>query len=334
MKSQAGFSLVEIVVAIPMTLLTMGVVYAVLAAAQRSFVSDPARADRQQNIRVAMETIATDVAAAGVSLPAFVQTFTPGLDDDPEAPTAPDRAPAHADGFEVLTNLEGHELEPVCGRTGGAVTRIFAANVWSDVPDGGVALILTSGDRWTARQLSRVSTEVAVDEMPCDTAVDHVVFQLTPGQGDPTLNVAGDLCAPSGLGTATEPGACEVVSVSPASIVSYRIRVGEDGVPNLERRSSASFSGRNYATAFEVVARGIEDLRLEYAQVGTPDVFRPTVSPVVAGDYRTLVSLVRITLAARTTGGGPESHSTLVSTVSVRAALAHAAQASSEPVWK
>lgn len=335
-RTQAGFSLIEMLVAMVLTLLIMGSVFQIVASAQRSFEREPERADREQNLRVAMDTILRDVGAAGVEMPAFVQAFTRQLADDAEAPLATERA-AHPDALEILCSLDGREAESLCGSTAGPVPRVWTTNAVSDGPEGGVVIVFLEGDRWTARQASRAPAALAADqpgESACDTSLSHAALSFVRGVGDPTFNVYGGLCGPDGVGTAAGDLVCRPLRISTAEIVRYRIRAGADGVPNLERRSSAAFTGANFDAAYEVLARGIEDLRVEYAQAGQPDMFMAAAPTVVLGDYASLITQVRITLVARTTGPSAVTRTTLVSTVAVRAGLLRASEAPSSPPWK
>ena len=80
-SGQAGFSLVELMVAMVVTLIVSGAIYGLLAKGQSSMRREPELSDRQQNIRVAMDLIQRDVSTAGIGIPAFVQVFSRSLDD-------------------------------------------------------------------------------------------------------------------------------------------------------------------------------------------------------------------------------------------------------------
>jgi prepilin-type N-terminal cleavage/methylation domain-containing protein len=335
-RTEDGFSLIEMLVAMVLTLLIMGSVFNFVVSAQRSFEREPQRADRQQNLRVAMDTIVRDVSAAGVEMPTFAQVFTGQLADDPEAPVAPERA-ARPDALEMLSNLDGRDTESLCGSTAGPVPRAWTTNAVSDAPEAGVVIVFLDDHRWTARQAGRAPFTLAADqpgESPCDPGVAHATLSFDRSIGDPAFNVYGGLCGTDGIGTAAGDPVCRPVRISTAELVRYRIRSGADGIPNLERRSSTAFTGANFEAAYEVLARGIEDLRVEYAQAGQPELFVALAPAVVLGDYQSLITQVRITLIARTTGAEAITRSTLVSTVAVRAALVGASQSPSSPPWK
>ena len=64
------------------TLIIIGAIYGLLAQGQNAFRREPEISDRQQQIRIAMDLIQRDIVTAGMSLPGFVQAFTPGLEAD------------------------------------------------------------------------------------------------------------------------------------------------------------------------------------------------------------------------------------------------------------
>lgn len=90
--SQRGFSLVELLVAMVITLIVSGAIYGLLSSGQSAFRREPALVDRQQNIRIGMDLIARDVQNAGAGMTAGTpaslpqtQVFSNGL-NNPAAP--------------------------------------------------------------------------------------------------------------------------------------------------------------------------------------------------------------------------------------------------------
>ena len=75
-RNARGFSLVELMVAMTVTLIVSGAIYGLLTSGSNAFRREPEIADRQQNIRAAMDLIARDVFSAGAALPTFGQVFT------------------------------------------------------------------------------------------------------------------------------------------------------------------------------------------------------------------------------------------------------------------
>jgi prepilin-type N-terminal cleavage/methylation domain-containing protein len=79
-NKENGFSLVELVVAMTVTLIISGAVLQLVTAGQTAFRREPELADRQQNIRVGMDVISQDVYRVGYGVPQFAQVFTDALD--------------------------------------------------------------------------------------------------------------------------------------------------------------------------------------------------------------------------------------------------------------
>ncbi len=86
-RNARGFSLVELMVAMTVTLIVSGAIYGLLTSGSNAFRREPEIADRQQNIRAAMDLIARDVFSAGAALPTFAQVFT-SADPDGACQTA------------------------------------------------------------------------------------------------------------------------------------------------------------------------------------------------------------------------------------------------------
>ncbi len=78
-SSASGFSLVEMLVAITVTLIIMGSVYGLISQGQNAFGREPLVADRQQQLRLAMDRIQKDIVSAGLGLGPYVQAFEPAL---------------------------------------------------------------------------------------------------------------------------------------------------------------------------------------------------------------------------------------------------------------
>src|SRR5215475_5283161 len=87
---ESGFSLIELLVAMVVTLVVSGAIYGLLSSGQSAFRREPELSDRQQNIRVAMAMIERDVTRAGEGLHAFTQAFARGGDSGGPAPDSLD----------------------------------------------------------------------------------------------------------------------------------------------------------------------------------------------------------------------------------------------------
>ena len=75
---QSGFSLLELIVALAVTMLVTGAVYGLMSGGNSAFRREPELTDRQQNARVAMDMIQRDIGIAGTNLGPFFQAFARG----------------------------------------------------------------------------------------------------------------------------------------------------------------------------------------------------------------------------------------------------------------
>jgi type II secretory pathway pseudopilin PulG len=309
----SGFSLVELTVALVVTLIVSGAIYGLLAGGQSAFRREPELSDRQQNIRVAMDLIMKDIGNAGSGLPTWVQIFTRNLDACSSCPNG--GAPMGLEGnrsdeLELLTNDASRDPEPVCHAPGDD----NAANIRltrSTPPFSGPVLILFADGTWTMRNIiDTASNNTAA--AGCDSG-EHTQININSGAGDSTgMNTPSGSCQPNayllgnaGSGTtgcpppapATSGACCNVTAISFTQMVRYRIRNDAAGVPELQR-----FDSTNFTAGFQTVARGIEDLQVQYTQANgnvTPDSTTPGAPLVVANNWGSLVTQVRVTLSSR-----------------------------------
>jgi prepilin-type N-terminal cleavage/methylation domain-containing protein len=306
---QAGFSLIELMVALVITLIVTGAVYGLMVGGQNAFKVQPELTDRQQNIRTAMDLVMRDASTAGSGMPSFIQTFTRGLNAPAGAPQGPFND--FTDELEILANTSGFDAEPGCGTPGsGNVARLLRGT--SNIQPGQAVMVFIADGTWTLRYITGITTN-NTGQGVCDAGFPHVELNFNQGAGDPTgLNTPGGVCTPNGFGTVfgQGPGVCIVQSVGFTQVIRYRIRNDASGVPNLERFDSSAFLG-----GFQTIAAGIEDLQVQYVQAtgaispptdpnGAPlvttclDVSQsPPCTNAVA--YDSLITQVRVTLVGR-----------------------------------
>jgi len=369
-NDDSGFTLLELLIAMVLTLMVSGAIYGLIDGGQVAFRREPDMTDRQQNIRMAMDMIMRDVSNAGfgqppsgssVAMPPFMQVFTQGLtddngthDSDSGAPLRPDSTTTHADELELMVSPDEPDNEAVCGYNSGSASNIRTVNNTTRVQSGGIALVIMADGTWTIRQV--VST-FGNNGGPgtCTNGDPHADLSFRSGNnGDNTsnVNVPGGLCQPAAGGIGTAHSGCDPRMISSANLVTYRIRTDPDGVPVLQRRSTATLNGADFATTFTTVARGIEDMQVSYAQASDPKTFRSdfasgtrTGAPaVVNGNYGTITTQVRVVLKARgtaqrlagqaiqKTGDTGYIRGSLVSTAMVRSSTLVLA-ASPTPMW-
>jgi prepilin-type N-terminal cleavage/methylation domain-containing protein len=321
-ETESGFSLIELIVAIAVTLVVTGAVYGLLAGGQNAFRREPALTDRQQNIRLAMDMIARDLASSGEGMPAFLQTFgrfkngagslsvLTGCTDCPNALSG-----EKTDELEVIANPANEDAEAICGYdAGGHASQIRTTRDKTNFRDGNVVLVLFPDGRWTLREIKATFGNQG-GPGSCEAHEDHADLSFNSGSGGGTRNInpSGGLCGDDSIGNTAGTDCADPAPnfVGNGQFISYRIRNGADGVPNLERRSSGTIAdGVDFGSnlAYLPVARGIEDLQVEYAVASAPNTWLSTATSgapqIVLDQYGTLIVKVRVTLSARATGAG------------------------------
>jgi prepilin-type N-terminal cleavage/methylation domain-containing protein len=319
MRRQSGFSMVELMVAMTVTLIVSAAIYGLLTSGSTAFRREPELADRQQNIRVAMDLISRDVFDGGDPL-----TATDVLEIVTTNETCPERT--------VCSNPP----EPLPGNPGLFILR---ETLPACVAVPGVVM-MTDGTSFTLQMTQAGST---------------------PNQGCPNNGAAG-VNGEVNLGGVLQPWVASpplpapslqvppnlpVIFFYASRVVRYRIAPGNDPAdpgPALWRSRSGRYgldggvkaepgdSGfPGSSSPWELVARGIEDLQIEY--MGGDGLWRSRPPLSAANDWSTLVRQVRITLSARasapnlqgatTAGGtGPDAvRGQLVTVVTPRAAF-------------
>ena len=333
-ERESGFSLVELMVAMTVTLIITGAIFGLLSGGQNAFRREPALSDRQQNIRMSMGLIMRDIATAGSAMPPFIQTFRPGLDggtitaclDSAGAavacPTAPSGAPV--DELEMMANPNNFAPEVSCTYSGGSSSNVRLMAKRTRVSGDNVVMIIIAGlsgndGHWTLRNINGGVNYPNPGSGDCVGGVDHANINFTNG-GDPTgYNLAGGLCAGAWNGTqcGAAPGnacilpdlsprsnaACIVKEVVQAEVVRYRIRLGSDGVPNLERFSSGGSSPANFGAGgvqkFQVIARGIDDLQVRYTAASLASTDNAPAVDQTQLNYGSVIHRVVVTLSSR-----------------------------------
>jgi type II secretory pathway pseudopilin PulG len=319
---EAGFTMVELLVAMVMTLIVSGAIFGLLTGGQNAFRREPELTDRQQNIRIAMDLIKRDVAGAGAGMVPFVQAFTNLADGLGGYPTT-DYTVGVINGnptdiLEVLTAPGGCPsvtLPAAPLATDATWSSAANENLPSCFPDNTAPnsfFYLGSGDA-TDRGA------YAVRMGRGDVAAKAFPFQIVLAGAaslNPTGGTSAGFCDVIGAPTGVSP-TCKLLF--PIDVVRYQIAQDPDDptLPALWRSRTGQFSntgvnigGPSGGGNWEVVARGIEDMQVEYFRNGawstTPGVVfcdAPCTAPLVA-DTNRLVRQVRVTLSARSTGRG------------------------------
>jgi len=365
-QHEHGFSLVELMIAMTVTLIVSGAIYGLLTSGGNAFRREPEVADRQQNIRVAMDLIARDVFNAGAALPTFSQVFTItdptggacvsadgvngcGVMGTMGAAAAAARAPGDGgdplestDVLEIVSTDEQCPVQSVCsaiipGNPGLYITR---EGVPASMRLPGLAL-LTDGNSFVVQPALPVSAGVV---------------QCAGGSarnGNLSLGVLPDAFRPPAAALPPPnpapwpPVIAPTIFLYQGRVVRYRIEPSNDPndpAPALWRSETGRYSATgavvfepneggfpSASSPWELVARGIEDLQIEYMP---GDLLWHNLPPVsTVNDWTSLVRQVRITLSARASaanlqgqttagGGAPDAvRGQLSTTVAPRAAF-------------
>lgn len=293
---EAGFSLVELMVAMTVTLIVSGAIYGLLTSGGNAFQREPELSDRQQNIRVAIDVISRDLFRAGAGLPRFAQVFTRGLDDVGSMGPGGD----NTDELSLIAATECGALA-VCDSDGVNVVTFEPLSSCYQFP----VKVILGCETPTAASPDCPNYGVFWAEKPGAGGVSSCTrgggprnghVNLPPGKA-PLLNPPG--------GPKWDP---EWMIVG--DVVRYRVFIDTEGIPNLERSTADGQNLPSGASSWEIVARGIEDLQVQYENgVGWSDdpgaascgINCPAPTPA---DFDSLVRRVHVRLSARATGGG------------------------------
>lgn len=325
-QGQLGFSLLELVVAMAITLVISGAIYGMMAAGQSSFEREPLLSERQQNIRLAMTLIQEDIANAGQGFPPLWQSFTNGLDGagpaTPRLLTQAGGAVAQTSDFLQIFGNDGR-CPPV------TVCKQAGANLFLHQSVASTCYGLPG--------LVNISDNTGLGELRCakddgkgSCGNAHLIF---PGGGKVIDNAA---------------------AITPVNVVRYEIRldatdldINRNPIPSLWRSADAdallATGCGGGGAGWQLVARWIEDLQVQYrTNAGWVDNPPPAAAGAfILANYANVVREVRISLSARANlrgtnpgaggVGGAALRGQLVTTTSPRSALAALAQ---EPVVK
>jgi prepilin-type N-terminal cleavage/methylation domain-containing protein len=365
-QQERGFSLVELMIAMTVTLIVSGAIYGLLTAGSTAFRREPEVADRQQNIRVALDLIARDVFNAGAAMPTFSQVFTltdpaggactsaTGLNGCGVMGTmgpvaAANRAPGdggdaleNTDVLEIVSTDEQCPAQSVCNAITPGTAGLFITR--EGVPGSlrlpGFAL-LTDGNSFVVQPAQPVSAG-AIQCASGSANNGNLILSVLP---DAFRVPAAALPQPNPA--AWPPVVTPAIYLYRGRVVRYRIAPSNDPNdpgPALWRSETGRYSATGAielepgeggfpgpGSPWELVARGIEDLQIEYLPGDLLWHNQPPLS--TTNDWNSLVRQVRITLSARASaanlqgqttagGGAPDAvRGQLSTTVAPRAAF-------------
>jgi len=305
---QGGFSLIELLVAMTVTLIITGAVFQLVTAGQSTFRKEPELADRQQNIRVSMDLISQDVYRAGYGIPEFAQVFTRSLNAAGPAGSTGQAT----DILELLLASECPALQ-VCEVNGSQLTTMEPLSTCYTLP---TLVILANDQEWHPMWA----------EEPGGGATSSCA-----GGGGPSSN--GHVTVPPGQSSWNPPGGPNSIFTNPplwmlaGQVIRYRVNLEADGTPNLER---SPFAGQDYpdgTSSWVIIARGVEDLQVQYENgtgwhddPGAVSCGTNCGAPAQA-EFDTVVRRVRVLLSARSTAANLTGQTTSSVGTAVRGQL-------------
>ena len=327
---EAGFSMVELLVAMAMTLIVSGAIFGLLTGGQNAFRREPEMTDRQQNIRIAMDLIKRDVTSAGAGMVPYVQAFTNGLNAQGGNPT-------NAAGGQTLGVIDSPtatatDILEILTAPGDCAQTVVAPGT-AAAPTALVSLERLPGcypdSAATANRFFYVGSPDNTERDAYGVVLGKA--NVVSGTNGFTINVTSSATANRNPTAGPSTGFCNEIGgtavtnkctvLMPIDVVRYQVAPDPDDptLPALWRSRTGAFTPAGGAAGtpgvgtgtWEVVARGVEDLQVKYFRGGswldTPgDVFcdapcNTATSPSVT-DFNRIVRQVRVTLSARATG--------------------------------
>ena len=303
MRNEAGFSLLEMIVAVAVTLVVTGAVYGLIAGGNNAFRREPELTERQQNARMAMDLIMRDISTTGSGLPAFIQAFSRGLDACNASTTSPAGTTrscplggsasyaagvtgALPDDLEMIGNPGNFDGEATCHYGGGNASQVRMMYGGTTIGQNEVILVIMADGTYAVVNANDVDNTNKTAAGQCQQGQPHTQISFNSGKNDPSgLNKPNGLCAPDVVGTSGSSGDCLPVMAARGEIVRYGIRRDADGVPNLYRFNTGTLS--QGVNNWQLVAKGIEDMQVQYRSLDpatlTPATNWTNEPPQVAG---------------------------------------------------
>ncbi len=311
-RRSAGFSLLELLIAMVVTMLVTGAVFGLMTAGQGAFRREPQLTDRQQSVRQAMAAIEDDIMRAGLGLPAFIQVFAPGL--NAAGPAGVLTAGDPSDFLEFVAgdaSCPGGEACIAPPSTVGAATTVIVPRVASCVEASlpGFLGFFDATGHLAVQPATVISSAVG-----CTAATAQLDLPIGRVPGTPVGNPAPPTFTPAGY--------------APVQLVRYEIApcgdLEPDGAPTpcLYRSVTGRFDttgagvGGPPGPTWQVVARGIDDLQVQFRTGANPapapwaDVPAGVLycdiqaaGSCALANYNTIVRQVQVTLSARVTRG-------------------------------
>lgn len=304
-QQQSGFSLLELVIALVVTLVITGAMYGLILSGQGSFQREPAITDRQQQIRVAMSRIQDDVIRAGLGLGGMVQAFAQDMNAVGILGVRPVADGAlgggNSDHMEIrtkTTDCPSVRVDPTNPRNG---ANYNAIDGWPDCyPEPGwvLAFFPDGNAKWGWGHNQHAGGNQKFNFPPGQQPAESQMEGIPNLSCSLDLNVTGGACPPQNKG--------EAIFFMQMDRIRYQIAIDSDGVPSLFRSTNAGFDQATEtftappSVAWQQLARGIEDFQIRYRNAGGWLDDAPTILPLDPAPYDNVVREVEITVWART----------------------------------
>lgn len=284
MRQQHGFTLVEVMISMGLTIVVMAAVFGLLMKGQTTFQREPEIAALQQDARMGLQMITRDLTLAGLMTPA------------PLAIVPNDGGGLNPDGITIVyADPEVPISSPKCpGGGGGCGTIGQSATLFID-PDTFQPLQIYPEHAYHQGQVL-----FAIETADCngDGSIGVVPFELTqePAMAGGRLrlnhnpgNGVADLNLPGGFNDAIEED-CAVIGVF--RVIQYRVDpFPTTRHPNLQRRSVG-------VTEWTDIGRNIENLQFSYG-IGCDNVMVDSPATPDFDDPSTWITRVGLVLSAR-----------------------------------
>jgi len=313
-RAENGFTLLELMVALVVTLVITGSMWGLMASGQGSFRREPVLMDRQQQIRIAMTRIREDIQSAGLGLGNYFQSFVEnsnavgvaGAVGIAQTGVRPAGDPLLGGGLPDFIEIRMMDSDCPLVRTdqiGGPQGNNF--QLLDPYPDCYAAPTYVLG-----LYESGAAKWGIVAHVPANNRFNFAVNQNNPASGTqmrPSNNFECDIFLPNPADVC--PAANTVGSPQrfvKMSRIQYGLGLDVDGTPSLFRSATGGFDNASGAfntlppgPAWQLVARGIEDLQIRYRTFAGWQDNAPTIVPP---GFDNVVREVEITMWARAVG--------------------------------
>jgi type II secretory pathway pseudopilin PulG len=299
-EHERGFSLIEVLVSILITMIVMGAVFGLLTRGQKSFRREPEVADLQQSARTVLDMVTKDILQAGAGLPPEFPSFSRINGAGNGAPT---------DVIEVIGTFQSAgnvylEPETVAGVDGAGVVKVDSPTSNLDVGDMVVLYNNVANDAPVPRSPHWAMAQVAA----VDETGPNALITLNYGAYDPAYSKLGDF-----LTDYSSNPPVQTPKITRVSVVRYFCQLDDptlyNGQPPEVLMRDVDFAGQPQAVGY------LEDFQIAYVigysapveQDDPPDAVTDTPNTKLTADN--MVSSVRITVTARSVSAGLEGAS-------------------------